>query len=61
VPPCGGELSNQTLRRAIGVDVGGIDEVAAAFDVGSENALRFIAIGSPVVLLAERHGAQTEG
>jgi DNA-binding transcriptional LysR family regulator len=57
---CFRELADQTLRRSVGVGVGGVDEVAAAIDIGVEDAPRFGFIGAPAPVGAERHGPERQ-
>jgi len=46
---------------ALGVEVGGVDEVAAQVDVAVNDLLRLLDRGAPSQVLAKGHGAQGEG
>ena len=47
------ELADEGFAAAVGVDVGGVDEIAAGFAVGVVNLE-----GAPALVLAEGYGAQ---
>ncbi|MNV55417.1 hypothetical protein D3C71_1476470 [compost metagenome] len=61
VTPALGEAAEDAFGGAVGVVDRGIDEVAAAVDVGIENPLGFSVIGAPAPVGAEGHRAQREG
>jgi hypothetical protein len=56
----GEELADDLLGVAVGVDVGGVDDVAAAVEVLGEHRLGGLGARAPAVVLAEGHGAQRE-
>ena len=43
------------------VEVGGVDEIAAEFDVAVDDLLGLFDTGAPAEVLAECHRAQTQG
>src|SRR5262245_30191849 len=52
------ELAEECLAGAIGVDVGGVDEVAVGVPVEVVDLPRFVLAGTPSPVLAERHCAE---
>ena len=58
----GGEpVTENFLRVTIGVEVGGVDEVAATIQIGPENLLGFLDAGASAArVFAEGHGTQGE-
>jgi hypothetical protein len=59
-PGLGHELAQPTLGRAVGVDVGGVDEIAARGQVVVKQRARRGAVAAPAVFGAEGHGAQRQ-
>ena len=53
------ELAEQLFGRAVRVQVGGVDEVAAPVDVGVEDATSLVLLRTPAPVGAERHGPQS--
>ena len=53
-------VADDLLRVALGVDVGGVDEVAAAVEVAVEDRCGLLDAGAPAPVLAEGHGAEAE-
>jgi hypothetical protein len=53
-------LADDRLGVTLRVPVRGVEEVAAAIDVGIEDALRLRGLGAPAPFLAERHRAEAE-
>lgn len=54
----GDELADETFARAFGVEVRGVDEIAAARDERVEHALAFVFAGAEAPVFAERHRAE---
>ena len=54
-------VADDLLGVALGVAVGGVDEVAAALEVAIEDLLGLFDAGAPAPVFAERHGAEAEG
>jgi hypothetical protein len=54
------EVADDLLGVTVGVDVGRVDEVAAAFEVVREQRLGVRRGHAPAAVLAERHGSQAE-
>jgi hypothetical protein len=54
------EIANDLLRMAVGIDIGRVDEVAAAISICGNHILGFCGACSPAMVLAERHGSKTE-
>jgi hypothetical protein len=57
----GEPVADDLLRVAVGVEVGGVDEVAAEIEIGPENLLGFLDAGpGGAGVFAEGHGAESE-
>ena len=55
------EVADDLLGMPVRVEVGGVDEVAAAVEVGLQHALGLGDARAPAALLAERHGPEGKG
>src|SRR5438045_8350958 len=53
------KFPDQFFALAIGVSIGGVDEISTCIDVAIEEGARNIFFGSPSPLGAEGHGAKT--
>ena len=53
-------VADDLLGVAVGVDVGGVDEVAAALEEAVEDGLGVLDAGAPAPVLAEGHRAEAE-
>src|SRR5580704_14612959 len=51
----GEEVADDLLGVSVGVDVGGVDDVAAAVEILSENCLGSLGASAPAPVLAEGH------
>ena len=56
----GGEFPHETFGAALGIAVGGIDKVAAAFDINVKQTAGFGQFGAPAPVGTEGHGAQRQ-
>src|SRR6201999_2054338 len=56
----GQEVTDDLLRMAVGVDVRGVDQVAAAVEVLGQDGFGRLRAGAPAAVLAEGHSAQRE-
>jgi hypothetical protein len=54
-------VADDLLGVASGVEVGGVDEIAAEFDVPIDDLLGLFDTGAPAEVFAERHCAQAQG
>ena len=57
-PDVGDESAQQAFALAAGVEVGGVDEIAADGKVAIEHRARNALVGTPAPILAEGHGAE---
>ncbi len=53
-------IANDLFRVALGVKVGGVEEVAAEFGVTVDDLLRLFDARAPAEIFAESHGAQAK-
>ena len=53
-------IVDDLLRVPLGVEIGGIDEVAAQLEVAVDDRLGLLDDASPAEILAEGHGAEAE-
>ncbi len=54
-------IADDFFGVALGVDIGGIDEVAALVEIAVEHLFRFRFAGAEAPVFAEGHGAEAEG
>jgi hypothetical protein len=54
------ELAEETFTGAVGVDVGGVDEVATGFEEGVVDLAALLRGRPPPPILAERHRAEAQ-
>jgi len=54
------ELTEEPLTRAIGVEIGRIDEIAAGIDKDIEDPFTLLFRGTKRPVFTEDHGAETE-
>ena len=54
------ELAEETFACAVGVNVGGVDEVAAGFEEGVVDLAALLRGGTPPPILAESHRAEAQ-
>jgi hypothetical protein len=53
-------VTDDLLRVTLGVDVGGVDEVAAELDVTIDDRFGLLDAAAPAEVLAEGHGTEAE-
>ncbi len=54
------EVTDDLLGMAVGVDVGGVDEIAAALQIGGDHRLGVRDAGAPSEVLAEGHAPEAK-
>src|SRR6202043_2624675 len=58
-PPCE-EVADDLLGMAVGVDVGGVDEIAAALQIGGNHGFRVRDTSAPSQVFAKRHAPKAK-
>jgi hypothetical protein len=54
------EVTDDLFGMAVGVDVGGVDEIAAALQIGGDHRLGVRDAGAPSKILAKGHAPETK-
>ena len=56
----GDEFTDEALAGAVGVAIGGVEEIAACLGIEIEGAATFFLVGTPTPILAKTHGAEAK-